>query len=227
MELTFRRSAPRQKEIRRSPSDMARCWRETMSSPAITELRVTGMTCNNCARKVTEAAQGVPGVHSVAVSLATQRASVRWNAADAKNNSAVLAAISRAGFAAKEITFANPGPTRPSRWRWNLIAGLAVTAVLMIGEWGLHWMMTGWFRWLAFFLAGFVQIFCGAQFYRGAWRQARIGQSNMDMLVALGSTTAFGFSTWVLVGGNGGHVYFMEAAAIISLISAEVMTILL
>jgi Cu+-exporting ATPase len=42
----------------------------------------------------------------------------------------------------------------------------------------------------------------------------------MDTLVALGSTTAFGFSCWVLFRGGDGHVYFMEAAAIISLISA-------
>src|SRR5665213_1660767 len=42
----------------------------------------------------------------------------------------------------------------------------------------------------------------------------------MDTLVALGSTTAFGYSAWALLSGAGGHVYFMEAAAIISLISA-------
>ncbi len=41
----------------------------------------------------------------------------------------------------------------------------------------------------------------------------------MDTLVALGSTTAFGYSTWALLSGAGGHLYFMEAAAIISLIS--------
>jgi Cu+-exporting ATPase len=41
----------------------------------------------------------------------------------------------------------------------------------------------------------------------------------MDTLVALGSTTAFGYSAWALLGGVGGHVYFMEAAAIITLIS--------
>ena len=64
-----------------------------------------------------------------------------------------------------------------------------------------------------------VQVFCGAQFYRGAWNQLKIGASNMDTLVALGSTTAFGYSAWALLAGVGGHVYFMEAAAIITLIS--------
>ena len=41
----------------------------------------------------------------------------------------------------------------------------------------------------------------------------------MDTLVALGSTTAFAYSAWALFSQAGGHVYFMEAAAIITLIS--------
>jgi Cu+-exporting ATPase len=193
-----------------------------MSSPATTELRVSGMTCNNCARHVTEAIQGVSGVQSASVNLPHECASVRWNSADAKNVSAVLTAVSKAGYEAKEISPKKNGglDSRQSHWQWNLILGLAVTAALMIGEWVFNLAMTPWFQWLAFALAGVVQIFCGAQFYRGAWRQLKIGSSNMDTLVALGSTTAFGYSTWALFGGAGGHVYFMEAAAIISLISA-------
>ena len=87
----------------------------------------------------------------------------------------------------------------------------------MLGEWGLGLAMERWFQWLAFALAGVVQVFCGAQFYRGAWRQLKVGDSNMDTLVALGSSTAFGYSVWALLSGQGGHVYFMEATAIITL----------
>jgi Cu+-exporting ATPase len=204
--------------------ELPRRWQNVpakMSSPATTELRVTGMTCNNCARKVTEAAQKIPGVHSVSVNVQSAQASVRWNSA-AKDVPAVLAAVSQAGFDAREIfSDANAiGQSRRRRWQWNLMVGLAVTAALMIGEWIFHPAMTPWFQWLAFALAGAVQIFCGAQFYTGAWRQFKVGSSNMDTLVALGSTTAFGYSTWALLSGAGGHVYFMEAAAIISLISA-------
>jgi Cu+-exporting ATPase len=189
-----------------------------MSLPATTELRVSGMTCNNCARHVTEAVQGVAGVQSASVNLQNASAAVRWNSGNDKNVPAVLAAIAKAGYAANEMPAVADG-SKQSRWQWNLILGLAVTAALMIGEWIFHLAMTPWFQWLAFALAGVVQVFCGAQFYRGAWRQIKVGQSNMDTLVALGSTTAFGFSCWVLFGGHGGHVYFMEAAAIISLIS--------
>jgi len=189
-----------------------------MSSPTTTELRVSGMTCNNCARKVTEAAQKIPGVHSVSVGVAAERASIRWISVEAKNIAAVLKAISQVGFAAKEMP-AVIVDSKQGRWQWNLIIGLAVTALLMIGEWIFRLAMTPWFQWLAFALAGVVQVFCGAQFYRGAWRQIKVGQSNMDALVALGSSTAFGYSVWTLLSGHGGHVYFMEAAAIISLIS--------
>ena len=156
-----------------------------MSTPLTTELRVSGMTCNNCARKVTEAVQKVPGVHSVNVSIANERASVRWHSAAVKNISAVLGAISQAGFSAKEISAEPTGQAKPIRWQWNLLVGLAVTAALMVGEWIFHLMMTDWFRWLSFLLAAIVQVFCGAQFYRGAWRQLKVGQSNMDALVAL------------------------------------------
>ena len=189
-----------------------------MALPATTELQVTGMTCNNCARKVTEAAQNVPGVHSVSVDIETAHASVRWNSEAGKNVSAVLSTISQAGYAAKVLA-STKGESRQSRWHWNLITGLSVTGVLMLGEWGLDLGATPWFQWLAFALAGVVQVFCGAQFYAGAWRQLKAGESNMDTLVALGSTTAFGYSTWALLASAGGHVYFLEAAAIISLIS--------
>ena len=189
-----------------------------MSATITTELHVTGMTCNNCARKVTTAAQNVPGVHSVSVNVSAAHASVRWNSDQTKNVTAILEAISQAGFAADELSLTT-SPTGQSRWQWNLIVGLSVTGVLMLGEWVFGLALTPWFQWLAFVLAAGVQFFCGAQFYAGAWRQLKVGQSNMDALVALGSTTAFGYSTWALLTAMGGHVYFMEAAAIISLIS--------
>ena len=186
-----------------------------------TELRVDGMTCNNCARKVTEAAQAVAGVHSVGVSVTTQHASVRWDANGNKNVAAVLAAIAKAGYEAEEMSAGQAGnaPSHQIRWHWNLVLGLGVTGLLMAGEWIFSLTMTPWFQWIAFVLASVVQIYCGAEFYRGAWRQLKAGQSNMDTLVALGSTTAYGFSCWILFSGQGGHIFFMEAAAIISIVS--------
>ena len=180
------------------------------------------MSCQNCVRHVVEALQGVPGVHSASVTLENGRATVHWNSGAQQDMPAVIAAVKQAGYDAKEIQAdASAGcETKQKNWQLNLWLGVFVTAVLMIGEWGFGLGLKPWFQWLAFALAGVVQIFAGAQFYRGAWRQLKVGGSNMDTLVALGSTTAFGYSAWALFSGAGGHVYFMEAAAIITLISA-------
>ena len=187
----------------------------------MTNLQVSGMNCNNCARHVTEAIQGVAGVRSATVVLDAGRASVRWNSGAAPDVSAVIAAVQKAGYTAKEITAdaTAGGKTRQAGWQINLWLGVAVTVALMAGEWGFNLGPRPWFQWLSFALAGVVQIFAGWKFYRGAWNQLKIGNSNMDTLVALGSTTAFGYSAWALLSGAGGHLYFMEAAAIITLIS--------
>jgi Cu+-exporting ATPase len=185
---------------------------------AAAEFLVNGMTCNNCARHVTEAIQSVSGIRSATVSLENKNATVRWNPGAQKNVSAIIEAVEQAGYEAKEIQV-GANEHRQSHWQWNLILGITVTATLMMGEWILNLTMTPWFQRFSFALAGIVQIFCGAQFYRGAWNQLKIGSSNMDTLVALGSTTAFGYSAWALLSGAGGHFYFMEAAAIITLIS--------
>lgn len=187
---------------------------------ATSDLRVEGMTCNNCARHVTEAIQSVAGVRSATVTLDPGRASVRWTAGAQDNVSAVVQAVKAAGYEASPIEDASAS-TQASRsdWHLNLWLGGLVTVVLILGEWVLKLGLARWFQWLAFVLASVVQMICGAQFYRGAWRQLKLGSSNMDTLVALGSTTAFGYSTWALLTGASGHLYFMEAAAIITLIS--------
>lgn len=190
------------------------------ASPVVTELNVEGMTCNNCARHVTEAIQSVPGVRSASVALDAGRASVRWAAEAVVDPTLLVGAIKRAGYDARPAPAAASRESSPhAEWHLHLWLGGCVTAALMLGEWGFDLGMAPWFQWLSFALASGVQTFCGAQFYRGAWRQLRVGSSNMDTLVALGSTTAFGYSAWALFTGAGGHLYFMEATAIITLIS--------
>ena len=189
--------------------------------PAATELAVTDMTCGNCARHVTEAIQSVPGVRSASVLLEANRATVRWAAGAERDVPAVIRAVEEAGFGARvaEAAAHEPGGHKLGGWQLNLWVGVLGTAPMMFGEWALGLGMTRWFQWFSLALAGAVQILAGAQFYRGAWGQLKVGRSNMDTLVALGSTTAFAYSAWALFSGLGGHVYFMEAAAIITLIS--------
>ena len=168
-----------------------------------------------------EALQGVAGVASAEVSLQEGRARVRWKSGASPD----ISALCRRG--ARRVTKPKwPRARKRATVRADALAGgasvlvgLLGTAPLMVGEWVFGLGMETWFHWLAFALAFPVQVFCGARFYKGAWRQLKVGASNMDTLVALGSTAAFGYSLWALLWGAGGHLYFMEAAAIITLIS--------
>jgi Cu+-exporting ATPase len=193
------------------------------STKSTTELTVDGMTCGNCARHVTDALQAVSGVRSAAVSLEGKSASVKWAQGADQNDKALVHAVEEAGYEAKivEVTAGHhdQGEHKLAGWQLNLWIGVLGTAPLMLGEWVFRLGLTPWFQWFSFVVAAVVQVIAGAPFYRGAWRQLKVGSSNMDTLVALGSTTAFVYSVWALFTGYGGHLYFMESAAIITLIS--------
>jgi Cu+-exporting ATPase len=191
-----------------------------------TEIAVSGMTCGNCARHVREALQAVPGVASTRVTLETKQAAVRWNPDAPRNENALLQALSDAGYGGEVIRVHDAHghdhdhtEHRSGAWKVNLLIGVAGTVPLMLGEWVFHWETQAWFKWFSLAVASIVQVFAGAQFYRGAWNQFKARSSSMDTLVALGSTTAFAYSLWVLFTGASSHLYFMEAASIITLIS--------
>jgi Cu+-exporting ATPase len=193
------------------------------SGHPVTELTVEGMTCGNCAHHVTEALQAVPGVRNAAVNLEGKSASVKWAPGADHNAEALVHAVEKAGYEAKVDEACHrehhAHDHKLTGWQSNLWIGVLGTVPLMIGEWVFRLGLTPWFQWFSFVAAAIVQVFAGAPFYRGAWRQLKVGSSNMDTLVALGSTTAFAYSVWALLSGYGGHLYFMEAAAIITVIS--------
>ena len=190
-----------------------------------TLLRVQGMTCGNCARHVAEALQAVAGARSASVSLENGTASILWHSHASPSPAALIQAVRQAGFEAEVeppcATDATGGRVKRRRgWQMNLWVGALGTLPLMLGEWVFHLGMTPWFEGLSFVLATIVQGVGGGPFYRGAWRQLKARSANMDTLVALGSSTAYLYSVWALFGARIGHLYFMEAAAIITLISA-------
>ena len=76
--------------------------------PDATELSVSGMTCSNCARHVTEAIQSVPGVQSATVSLDTEHATVRWTNGAAPDLPALIHAIEKEGYGAKPVAESSP-----------------------------------------------------------------------------------------------------------------------
>ncbi len=177
------------------------------------------MTCQNCARHVREAIVAVPGVKEAKVELEQGRAQVRWSAAP--DLPAVLRSLEQAGYPGRvqEPEHEHEAEHHGSGWKSGLILGLTVTLILMALEWGARVGTTRWYQWLSFALVLPVQVWAGRPFYQGAWRQLKQGRSNMDTLVALGSTTAFLYSVFGLFAGWPGHLFFMDAAAILSLVS--------
>src|SRR5579862_4000241 len=88
-----------------------------------TELAVTGMTCGNCARHVTEAIQSVPGVRSATVSLDSQRASVLWAPSGEHNVPGLIQAIENEGYGAKVVAADehDHGQQHLAGWHMNLV----------------------------------------------------------------------------------------------------------
>jgi Cu+-exporting ATPase len=88
---------------------------------------------------------------------------------------------------------------------------------MLLAPLGVHWMVPAWLQCL---LAAPVQFGFGARFYRGALLALRAGSGNMDLLVALGTSAAFGLSLvlWWKAPGEPDHLYFESAAVVITLV---------
>lgn len=196
--------------------------------PALKEnqvfLEIQGMSCAGCVRHVTQAIQSVPGIAEVKVDLDQGLARIGWTSGVAPRLESVVRAVEHAGFEARiprrNDTAGSKTKGWLSGWRLNVILGFIALVPLGLGEWIFHWHARTWFHWTGFCLALLVQVVAGARFYRGAWIQLRHGSSNMDTLVALGSSTAFGYSSWLLFTHQTSHLYFLESVSIITLISA-------
>ena len=149
---------------------------------AVSEFVITGMNCNNCARHVTEAIQGVPGVTSAIVRLEEGRATVRWQPGAVAQIENIVRAVKEAGYEAAPVEersghseASNSSPV--AAWKFNVILGAVLTLPLIIGEWVFGWGMLDWFKWVGFAFSAPVMVVCGARFFRGAWNQ--IGRAHV------------------------------------------------
>ncbi len=75
-----------------------------------------------------------------------------------------------------------------------------------------------WINWFMFFLATPVQFYVGRQYYIGAYKALRNRTANMDVLVVMGTSAAYFYSLFVVLGIIQGHVYFETAAVIITFV---------
>ena len=216
------------------------------------ELPIVGMTCANCANAIERVVGKLPGVASVGVNLASERASVAY-LPGAIGIADMIAAIRRAGYdvpaqssaigakSSLEVErAARQAEIRDRRRRMlaGLIFALPAFVLSMSRDLGLlaaafgsnFAPMTGSMvghtmpehvaiNWILFALALPVQLYTGWPYYVHGYKALRNGAPNMDVLVALGSSVAFVYSTVVLLGLANGHVYFETSAVILALIS--------
>ncbi len=184
-----------------------------MQTSQVIRLPVEGMTCASCVARVEKALKRVPGVASAQVNLATETATVAL--AQGASPEALVAAVRDAGYEARLSP--QPAQANDRSW-WPLAAAALLTAPLMLpmlaAVFGAQWMLPGW---LQLALATPVQFIVGARFYRAGWKALRARSGNMDLLVALGTSAAYGLSVYLLL-RNHGHLYFEAGAAVITLV---------
>ncbi len=196
-------------------------------------LPVTGMTCANCATTVERTLRKkVPGVSRADVNLAAETVTVEYDAAaaDLQDMAARVAdagyglVLPRAGHDVQADATAIRMQEAAAQRRAFLV-GVACSLPLLVLSMGRDlgllgaWAWAGWVSWLMGALATPVQFYTGWGYYVGGLKSLRAGGANMDVLVALGSSVAYGYSLIVLLfPGIGGHVYFETSALIVTLI---------
>jgi Cu+-exporting ATPase len=196
-------------------------------------LAIGGMHCASCVARVESALIGVPGVEGARVNLATERAGVRLDPSKV-GEAQIAEAVARAGYSARRaelVVGEGADSLRRERveqvnyWRKRLIVGVALTIPLVVLGYapllsplaarhatGIGWAMFG--------LAAVLQAYLGGPYYRGAWERLKQRSSNMDTLIALGSSTAFGTSLVRLLLGHSHDAHsFMDAGIILTLIT--------
>ncbi|KPX28959.1 Heavy metal translocating P-type ATPase [Pseudomonas coronafaciens pv. garcae] len=188
------------------------------------DLPISGMTCASCAGRVERALAKVPGVNSVTVNLASERAHVVT--ALQTDPQTLVAAVSRAGYGATLIqdhrAEADSKRRHLQHERWALVLAIALALPLILpmamAPLGLHWMLPAWAQ---FALATPVQFILGARFYVAAWKALRAGAGNMDLLVAIGTSAGYGLSVYQWLSAAPGttpHLYFEASAVVIALV---------
>lgn len=189
------------------------------------ELVIDGMSCASCVGHIEQALSGVAGVQRATVNLASETARVTLLRGTPR--AALVAAVRAAGYDVAEASAdaapaAPPARALPEWWPVAVATLLSLPLLLpmLLEPLGVDVMLPGWVQWL---LATPVQFWLGARFYRAGWKAALALRGNMDLLVALGTSAAYGLSVYQLLAAGDAHhgmphLYFEAASVVITLV---------
>jgi Cu+-exporting ATPase len=204
-------------------------------------LPIEGMTCASCVNRIERFLVKTPGVETASVNLATETATIRYLPALADRDR-LVGAIESAGYDVRTRPAAVPGvaPTLADAFSADdldrayesrallikAVASIVVAVLIMIAMFAPQSAvgLTDLNR-LIILPATFIQFWAGGRFYRAAWRAARHGTTNMDTLVAVGTSAAWAYSVVVTLwpgivesAGMEPVTYFDSATIIIGLV---------
>ena len=192
------------------------------------QIRVTGMTCTGCAASLQRVLENRQRITAANVSFAAGKAIVEGVHLQSGN---LLGLIQSRGFGAELISpddsadlnsdIENQQLRNENTWRRRAIVGVGLWVPLEILHWtasAMHW-HGPWMSWLMFAGALVIIVFAGSEFYRSAWNAAIRRTTNMDTLISIGATTAFTYSTIVLLFNLNHPTYFAEAAGLLGIVS--------
>jgi len=185
---------------------------------------ISGMTCASCVSRVEQALSGVPGVISVNVNLASEKATVEY--IEGTELADLRRAVKEAGYepgaeaeTLEDVTTASQREIKNIRNRFIVAAVLA--AAIMTLMWTPAFAGKPYLLWA---LATPVQFWAGWRFYRGAWGALRHGTADMNTLIAVGTSAAYFYSVVAVISpglfaaGGEVHLYFDTSAMIVTLI---------
>ncbi len=206
-------------------------------------LSVDGMDCASCQEHVRKAALTVPGVGACEVQLTLGRARFQYDPTHVRPEQ-VARAVTEAGYPAQvlpdDLDAAVRETDRVERqrretraWGRRALIGAVLWGPVELLHWILVWTGAGhadradsnWMTWLSACSGTLAILLVGGGFYRSAWRALKRFTSNMDTLIAMGASVAYGYSLVAWVGYETGawgklpDLYFMEAAGLLALIS--------
>lgn len=180
-------------------------------------LEIGGMHCVMCAAAVERALNKLDGVESASVSYASESASVCFDESRVSVRD-MEKCVKQAGYRVLEDrALAQKREFRSLLWSFVISLVLSLPFFIMMPFmffWPhapiMHLLHNGW---LQFVLATLVQFGIGWRFFVGAWASIRAKSANMDVLVSLGTLSAYGYSLYHLLIGN--PVYYFEASAMV------------